>query len=208
VTSLVGTVIDCGAYTGEFCEYALYRWPNARVFAFEANPHLAESLGKRFIANDRIEVISGAAWYADEVRTFFVTQRLNGSTLFPDKLTGGPKTPILVRCLDLSAWLMRVCDLTKPIILKMNVEGAEYDILLHMHGQRTLRFVTHLCVAEHVTKVPSLLARAQQCHEILGMYEFGRQPLLGIEYAWPFYALFPSSKVAGGTARAANEQSS
>jgi FkbM family methyltransferase len=95
----------------------------------------------------------------------------DGSTLFRNKLTrgnGGYGTldtahPVPVATVDLSRWLL---DNTKPadyVILKLDVEGAEYDILEKMLLDGSLSRVRHLFMEWHWSKV----AVARERHDAL-----------------------------------------
>ena len=85
----------------------------------------------------------------------------DGSTLFRHKLTrenGGFGTldtanPVKVRTIDLSRWLRENTNAFDYIILKLDVEGAEYDILEKMIRDRTIRRINHLFIEWHWDRV-------------------------------------------------------
>ncbi len=85
----------------------------------------------------------------------------DGSTLFRNKLTrenGGYGTldtanPDIVKTIDLSRWIRDELRPNDYIVLKLDVEGAEYDILEKMARDDTLRRVRHLFVEWHWQKI-------------------------------------------------------
>ena len=61
-------ILDCGANIGTSCTYFKKLFPNAKVYAFEANPKIANILKENLKANsfDDIEVIEKAVWINGE----------------------------------------------------------------------------------------------------------------------------------------------
>ncbi|MEI2422669.1 FkbM family methyltransferase, partial [Arthrospira platensis SPKY2] len=60
---------------------------------------------------------------------------------------------ITVDCIDLSAFISQVSQIYPKIILKLDVEGAEYDILEKMVQERTVRHIDKLYCEFHWHKV-------------------------------------------------------
>lgn len=110
----------------------------------------------------RHSLIRSAVHDRDGVQKFYLDREDgDGSTLFRNKLTredGGYGTldkahPVIVDTVDLSKWL---ADNTRPsdyVILKLDVEGAEYDILEKMLRDGTLDRLAYLFVEWHWNKV-------------------------------------------------------
>jgi FkbM family methyltransferase len=100
------------------------------------------------------EIIRAAAWTHDGEVTFYpgehqgkVTQ---GSSLLESKMTGwlDKDNPLTVPCMDLAAWLSRLDRQQCEVAIKMNVEGAEYELLPH-----ALEFPTEWHISWHAEKV-------------------------------------------------------
>jgi len=61
--------------------------------------------------------------------------------------------PIEVDCIDLSKWITENFDKDDYIILKMDVEGAEYKVLEKMINENTINYVNKLYVEFHGMRV-------------------------------------------------------
>ena len=73
--------------------------------------------------------------------------------------------PVRVHCLDFSAWLAAECAAATHLVLKMDIEGAEYAVLERMIETGTLALVDELMIEFHAKKFgdPTLWQR----HEML-----------------------------------------
>lgn len=145
--------IDLGAYRGlyinRFRKSAMYR-PGCRIYAFECNPYLFNiNYGKD------VTVIHKAAWIHDGELKFYISKRnpslVQGSSVYKEKRTGNldKDHPRKIPCLDFSKWIK---DRFKPddnIIIKMNIEGAEYDILEKMIEDGTINYINTLFCQFH-----------------------------------------------------------
>ena len=110
----------------------------------------------------RHRLVQAAVCDRDGFQDFFLDpEDADGSTLFKNKLTretGGYGTldvanPVKVRTIDLSRWLRQHTNKFDYIILKLDVEGAEYDILEKMIQDRIIRRIKHLFVEWHWNRV-------------------------------------------------------
>ena len=119
----------------------------------------------------RHRLIPAAVHDRDGFQDFFLDpEDADGSTLFRNKLTretGGYGTldvanPIKVRTIDLSRWVREHTNNFNYVILKLDVEGAEYDILEKMIHDRTIRRIKHLFVEWHWERVGIPRARHEE----------------------------------------------
>jgi FkbM family methyltransferase len=110
----------------------------------------------------RHRLIQAAVHDRDGFQDFYLDpEDSDGSTLFRNKLTretGGYGTldvtnPVKVRTIDLSSWIREHTKRFNYVILKLDVEGAEYDILEKMIRDRTIHRVKHLFVEWHWNRV-------------------------------------------------------
>jgi len=124
------TVLDVGGQIGSFSLAVALALPRARVHVYEASPTSAEFIRRNVLANgleDRIEVHSEAL--SAEVGNFTFRDSgdasgHNGLTA-PDSIGG---TTVTVRSVPFD---QAVADAGGDVqIVKMDVEGAEYDIVL------------------------------------------------------------------------------
>jgi FkbM family methyltransferase len=125
------TVIDIGANNGQFSLYAHLKNPAARIYSIEANPFTYSSLTKNICANALQEVlvpsnlaISGATGTV----TFYCSPTSGWSSLFPVRGAEGGSA-VSVPSMSLSSFCAAQ-GVAEVDVLKIDVEGAEYDIVL------------------------------------------------------------------------------
>lgn len=118
-------VLDCGANIGLASLAILRCFPSARITAFEADPTLAAMLRRNLAANGAgaVDVIAAAVWSSSGVLRFRADGADSGAVEAVAADTLG--TVIEVPSVRLRDWIVR-----EPIdLLKLDVEGAELDIL-------------------------------------------------------------------------------
>ncbi|MCP4651127.1 MAG: FkbM family methyltransferase [PVC group bacterium] len=149
--------IDCGAYNGDsirkFREKIDYEnnkdsW---RFYAFEPNPYVDIEL-------ENVIIIKKAVWTEDCKKKLYFSKRSkkdNVTTLMENKTTPhlNFKDYAEVECVDLSSWLYRNIDLDDHVVLKMDIEGAEYNVLAWMGYTDVLALINELYCEFHVKKL-------------------------------------------------------
>lgn len=126
------SIVDVGANIGQFSLFASHCWPNATIHAFEPIPDQAE----RFVAvhEGRATLHKCALGEGAASLPIHVASRKDSSSLLPlgqrqkemfdmDEV-GQLEVP--VRRLDA---VLRSEDLPKPSLLKIDVQGFEYEVL-------------------------------------------------------------------------------
>lgn len=115
-------IIDCGANIGLSALYFKSLYPEARITAFEADPIIFRYLSKNLTTNgfDDIERIGKAVWSREEILAF---SSQGGDAGRID--AGGDGNLVQVQAVPLKPLLNEEIDL-----LKIDVEGAELDVLL------------------------------------------------------------------------------
>lgn len=145
------------------------------IYTFEPNP----IYGQCYRDLQRHTLIPAALHDQDGCQPFFLDREDgDGSTLLRHKLTrenGGfgtldTESPMKVKTVDLSHWIANELS-TDFLLLKLDVEGAEYDILEKMLADGTVGQVRHLFIEWHWWKV----GIPRQRHEALvhALAEFG-----------------------------------
>jgi FkbM family methyltransferase len=127
-----GTVIDVGANKGQFSLVARYLFPNARIHAFE--PLESERRIYQSVILDPVHVHSVALGVEKGDADFFVTSRADSSSLLaPGKgqesaygVALSSKTTVSVDRLEN---VISLDDLVAPVLLKLDVQGAELQVL-------------------------------------------------------------------------------
>jgi len=147
--------VDCGGHNGCSVRKFLKEIdPRGRfeIITFEPN----DIFGSRYSEFPRHSLIQAAVHVRDGEEFFFLDREVGyGSSLFKEKTTGGIDTgsPIRVPTVDLSKWLMENTSQNDYIILKLDVEGAEYDILEKMIADGSIRRVRHIFAEWHWHKI-------------------------------------------------------
>ncbi len=138
-TTAKPVILDCGANIGTSLAYFRHTYPHARIIAFEADPAIGKVLDKNLKTNGitGIEVIEKAVWI-DSDGLDFGTGEADAASMFSK--TGRRRVPS-VRLRD---YLLRETHID---LLKMDIEGAETDVLLDCHD--ALAHVQNLFVEYH-----------------------------------------------------------
>lgn len=146
--------IDGGAHIGEsiknFEQSSLYSEHPWEIFSFEANPYLIKYLPQK----PNLTVLNKAIWIHDEGVKFYLAKFSESSSILKHKKTGElSKVPIKVDSVDFGQWLKRNFKLKDFIIVKLDIEGAEYEVLNKMLLDGTIRYVDEFHIEFHNTKV-------------------------------------------------------
>jgi len=117
--STPSVVLDLGANIGAFALSARRRWPNARIICYEPEP---DNFGLlcRNIAEAGVEAHQSALWAPGVDRVWLVPQGGKTASSATEGLLEAPAV-----CLD-----KVIAELGSVDLLKIDVEGAEVDILL------------------------------------------------------------------------------
>ena len=111
-------IIDCGANIGMSILYFKHLFPQSQIIGFEPDPKIFKILQEnlRHCNKDQIKIINKAVWH-EQTSTNFL----------PDEADGGKITEegqLKVKAVRLSDYLTESID-----FLKMDIEGAEHDVL-------------------------------------------------------------------------------
>ena len=153
--------LDVGAYDGASVRFFRDNCREAdqfEIFCFEPLPLNVEKLAR--IPN--ITIVPKAAWSSEGSRILFVGgKKEKGSTLFPDKSTGliDVSNAQEVRTFDFAQYVQEHFEESDELWLKLNVEGAEYEIIPHLKRHGLLSWFNRIYVMWHAYKIPSLQAR-------------------------------------------------
>jgi len=174
--------IDCGAHQGLISEVFLRL--GAEVYAFEANPDLYNATRFRlseWVERGRLHPIHRAVWDREESINLFMRDDYTADTLLG---SASESSSMLVEktrdgvdyrtSADRYVEVMSV-DLCKFIesldreihILKMDVEGVEFDILLKLIESGLYERVRHIFVETHDHKIPELGEKARRTRELI-----------------------------------------
>ena len=147
--------IDCGGHNG--CSVRKFRkkidpHSEMEIVSFEPNPDF-ESF---FLEFKNHTLHKKAVWISDGSLDFYL-DRIDGdgSSLIKEKSTGfiDTKNPLRVESIDLSSWIKNNYNLNDFIILKMDIEGAEYKVLKKMIDEETINYINQLLIEWHWKKI-------------------------------------------------------
>jgi FkbM family methyltransferase len=150
-------ILDCGANIGISVLNYKRKFPGARITAFEPDPSICRVLRGNLERNGAadVEVIEAAVWTGAGEAAFMSTGTDGGRVdLHP------PSQPMgaLVATVDLREYLNKPIDL-----LKLDIEGAEYDVVHHVCG--TLSNVANLVLECHIDQT-TLAQFSKLLHEL------------------------------------------
>lgn len=147
--------IDGGAHKGEsirnFKRTRMFRNHRWDIVAFECNPDLAAHLS----ATTDAKVHNHAMWTNSGTLEFFLTQETTCGSIFREAgmERNLEKRRVEVPSIDFAAWLRENTQPADFVILKLDVEGAEYPILDHLLKDDVIRRIDILFIEFHNTWV-------------------------------------------------------
>ncbi|MFW9871682.1 MAG: FkbM family methyltransferase [Candidatus Thorarchaeota archaeon] len=150
--------IDCGAWTGDsVIEFRKY-YNDYDIYAFECHPAHNDDLIK-LSKEVGFTFINKAVWTKNEKIPFYLgtKKRTAASTLHKSKKKKIDKeNPILIDCISFSKWIMKKFDRNQYIVCKMNIEGAEYNVLEQMLKHNSISYIDKLFVSWHQSKIKKI----------------------------------------------------
>jgi FkbM family methyltransferase len=161
--------IDIGTYNGELLEEVICKLPSFdRYIGFEPVPSMCEESKARFKNNKKVKInqLAISTSFKKNIK-FYVsyckekggctgegTEVGTGSTLLKKKQTGMiDKTVFIkVKTIDLARYIMSNFKKEDYIVLKIDVEGKEYDIFEHMIQTGAIKYINKLYCEWHIAK--------------------------------------------------------
>jgi len=178
--------LDCGAMDGDVTARWMKTFADWDYYLFEADPCKADELGARFADCANVRVKHCAVWDEGDVLLLHRREKPCGSTFFADKTTGGEEVAIEpVPAVDFGVWVEDHLSESDCVVMKLNVEGAEYRVIRRMAEVGVLAWVDVLYVGWHACKVPSL--RSEHARALRLLRESG---VRWKEWRWPSPAGF------------------
>ena len=147
--------LDCGANAGQ----SLFRFmrhfkdqSEYEIHCFEPNLELHTHIRDK---RNHVHVHGVAVWIKNEMIKFYVADHHESSSLMVNKTTGNitDDNYITVKGMDFSRWILETFDKKNFIVLKMNIEGAEYAVLDKMINDGSIDYINSLVVSFHDHKL-------------------------------------------------------
>lgn len=154
------TVVDCGGHIGSFSAAVLRRWPECQVITIEPSEKNAEMIRQN--APGAMLVVTAIG---DGTGTVVLTSAFEGDTVFhterASEVASNAQTARLSR---LSAIIE---DTTHVDLLKMDIEGDEYDVFTDLVIYNQMHKISRIVGEWHYfTKVAKLLELLRPTHHI------------------------------------------
>lgn len=147
--------IDCGAHVGDSIETFMENWKDwseYKIYSFEPNPKNFVIL-KEYSRFENITVQDAAVWIHDGKVNFYIGES-DGSSVVKEKVTGKlSNKPTPVKSIDLSKWISKNFTKDDFIILKLDIEGGEYELIPHLIKNKTFEYIDELYIEFHTGKV-------------------------------------------------------
>jgi FkbM family methyltransferase len=151
--------IDCGGFNGSSIRKFLNETSDSSEYdliTFEPNPTFYRCYSG-FGTNHTL--IPAAVWTKEGELEFFLDEiDGDGSSVLREKTTGclNKQFPLLVPSIDFSNWLKENIKSSDEVCLKLDIEGAEYEVLEKMFSDGTIHLIKKLYIEWHWTKIPSV----------------------------------------------------
>jgi len=144
--------INCGGHDGGSARWfrdVIDKKSEYHIHSFEPDPRFMRS----YLDLKNHTFHRKAIWIYDGRIDFYLsnTNLGNGSSLLKTKKTGylDKKNPIGIQCIDFSQWIKKHFQKEDDIILKLDIEGAEYEVLNKMIEDDTLCYINELMISWH-----------------------------------------------------------
>ena len=141
--------LDCGAHNGcsvrKFNQY----FPDFEVYSFDPNPYLCH----HFIGLNTHHY-PVAVWTSTKKIPFYIDEYdYDGSSVYKHKknIVGGKE--IQTDAIDFDAFIRKNFSPSDFIILKLDIEGAEYPVLTKLLETKTINYIDELLIEWHYKKI-------------------------------------------------------
>ena len=163
--------IDCGAYKGKMTKFFLANLGEGfEAFAFEPNPHA--KIHRKKVA---YTVFKKAVWVEDATIPLYVNRKKvyhsQSSSLLKEKTSGGLDTKIYVEAIDFGRWVAETFTKDDYIVVKMDIEGAEFKVLEKMMADGSILYINELYLETHAHCIGLPDSASIELYEKLGRIE-------------------------------------
>lgn len=158
--------IDLGANNGETVKKFMAENPGYIAFAFEPTPALATKIREMFKGPDsRVHLMECAAWVSDGIINFYFGTTDVSSTVLEGKAAPiewgvDYASPYRAQSIDFDRWFRENTSDDDQIVLKMDIEGAEYKVLRRLLDSGAIKRIKDLRVEWHWDRYPLEVTKA------------------------------------------------
>lgn len=162
-------VLDLGGYEGQWASDIFGRFC-CKVCVFEPVVSFADRIAKRFAANDRIEILRIGLGGNSRSENLYL--RGDSSSVF-----GKSGDVTTIEIVDAKEWFEKR-GITEVALLKINIEGGEYELLERLIETRLIETIDHLQVQFHriatasVERMERIQTELSRTHQPTYQYRF------------------------------------
>jgi FkbM family methyltransferase len=162
-------VLDIGGYHGDWAAQIHAKY-HCRLDIFEAVPDFATAIANRFKDIENIRIYPFALGSDDRTEEMVLSN--DGSSVF---LKNGPRTTVTFK--DAAVW-HKSQGAPSISLVKINIEGGEYELLEHWIKNGIIPSIDHLQIQFHRIAPNSedrrniIREKLQESHKLMWNYEF------------------------------------
>jgi FkbM family methyltransferase len=166
-----GIAIDCGANVGDIT--TRLSKTGVKVFAFEPNPHAFEKLQDRVKDFENVTCFDKGVWDRNAKMQLYFHREAEkneefwsfASSIFRTKGNVDPNHSVMVELVDLTEFIE---NLEKPVdLLKIDIEGAEYEVLEKFLSKDLQKKVKLTLVETHENKIAGLKEKTDRIRQMI-----------------------------------------
>ena len=155
--------LDCGGHRGTAVVHFLKEYPDYEFYCFEPNLEMFAELTRSVATHGKtVFCFPGAVWTHDGFLDFFLGHE-QGSTALPGKVEVIPGlqqvdygAAVRVPCIDLSAWILRNIRPGDELVVKMDIEGGEYQVVPKLISDGSLHLIKRFYCEWHQDRFPDI----------------------------------------------------
>lgn len=149
--------LDCGAHRGESVNMFLKKVANSQIYtvhSFECNPESIVKFKAAHAKNNNVILHEKAVWTHEDGLKFYLGAS-SGCSVIESKRSGDldKNNPIFVESISLSKFIRENFSSDDNLVLKIDIEGAEYEVLQDLIDSGTIKYVKHLFGEWHHQKI-------------------------------------------------------
>ncbi len=153
--------IDLGAYDGDTITKAMSMYHDFdKFYGFEPDPDNFKKLSNNFSDNKKVLIFNKAAYISNQNLKFFHhidhgkrTDAYEGGTLESTKRNVSKDNYTTVQSIDFSEFIQSNFSINDQIILKIDIEGTEYELLNHLINKGTIKYIDKIFCEWHKHKI-------------------------------------------------------
>jgi FkbM family methyltransferase len=164
-------IFDLGGYEGQWSSDIFSKYCST-IYIFEPVPEFSEKIQSRFIKNPKLKVFSfGLASSNNEEQ---ISLLKDGSSVFKKGETV-PQVHVRFRKID---EFLKEFNVSRINLMKINIEGGEYDLLEYMINSEIIEMVENIQVQFHdfvpwaEKRMKGIQSQLMRTHELTYQFEF------------------------------------